>query len=400
VERPSGDRAAIEERLAAVGHAEAELVLRTGRGEHRLAGSGGRELTAERSAPLGAAELVLRAAEIDEPLRALFALFLRELPAPPAEAAPQPGHRLIGESPALLAAVERLRRFAPTRLPDLILGENGTGKELAAAAVHEWSGRGGRLVPLNCAGLPESLLLSELFGHARGAFTGADRERAGIFESARGGTAFLDEIGDLPLAAQGSLLRVLQEREVRRVGESLARRVDVRVVAATHRELAEMVERDCFRRDLFFRLKAATVVLPPLRERGGDVLLLADRFLAEQRRERAGVRLTAEARRLLLRHDWPGNVRELKNVLEAAAALTEDGRIAPDHLDLGASPAAAEPARDGSYHAQVESLRRRLITGALESGDGTLADAARRLGVSRQYLSQYVQKHGLRLRSR
>ncbi len=394
-DRPPGDRGAIEELLAEIGHPEAELLLRTAQGELRLAGGGGRELAAERAAPLGEGELVLRATEIDEPLRALFALFRRELPPPTADAT-EGDSSLAGESPALRAALDRLRRFAASELPVLILGENGTGKELAAAEIHRTSARAkGPWVPVNCAGLSETLLLSELFGHVRGAFTGADQPRAGVFEAARGGTVFLDEIGDLPLVAQGSLLRVLQEREIRRLGESLPRKVDVRVVAATNRDLEAMVDQGTFRQDLYFRLKVATLTLPPLRERGNDVLLLAERFLSPLRERRPELRLTPDGRRALTAHPWPGNVRELKNALEAAAALSEDGLVTPEHLDLRAAPA---PGGEGDYHRRLEAYRRRLIEGALAAAEGSLAGAARQLGVTRQFLSQYVRKYGLDVR--
>ena len=399
-EKPSGDRAAIEMLFAAVGHAEAELVLRGPDGERRLAGRGGRELPAERSCAFGEATLVLRAAEFDEPLRALFALMRRETPA--AESAPAASSQsgeFLGESPVLRAAIDRLRRFAGSELPVLILGENGTGKELAARLVHAASARAGApRVAVNCAGLAEALLLSELFGHARGAYTGADRERAGYFEAARGGTIFLDEIGDFAAGAQGSLLRVLQEKEIRRLGESLARRVDVRVVAATNRDLESMVEQGKFRQDLYFRLKAATVTLPPLRERGNDVLLLAEHALAGLRARRPELKLTPEARRALLAHAWPGNVRELLHVLEAAAMLCEDGRIAPEHLDLGTAPPPVKGSRPGDYHVETEAFRRRLIESALAACAGNLAAAARKLGVSRQFLSQFVRKYGIRVR--
>lgn len=394
--RPAGDPDAIESLLAAVGHSEAELVIRADSAEHRLAGTGARRLPAERVAAFGAAELVLRAESFDEPLRALFALFLRDVPSPPP---PEPADAvggMLGESPALRAALDRLRRFAASDLPVLILGENGTGKELAARLVHEASPRAtAPRIAVNCAGLSDTLLLAQLFGHARGAFTGADRERAGFFESARGGTVFLDEIGDFPAPAQGSLLRVLQEKEVQRLGESLPRRVDVRLVAATNRNLEAMVEEGRFRQDLYFRLKAATVVLPPLRERGQDALLLAEHFLEAQRRTRPGLKLTPEARRALAAHDWPGNVRELANVVAAAAVLSHDGRIAPEHLDLGGAAAAPAERADGGYHAQVETFRRRLIERALGDCEGNLAAAARKLGVSRQFLSQFVRKYGL-----
>ncbi len=392
-ERPAADRGAIEELLAAVGHPESELVVRGEDGEQRLAGGGGKRLAAERSAAWGEGELVLRAGEIDEPLRALFAIFRHELrPRIPEQEAP--ASSLLGESAILAASLDRLRRFAASDLPVLILGENGTGKELAAREIHRTSARRrGPWVPVNCAGLSETLLLSELFGHVRGAFTGADQTRAGVFESARGGTVFLDEIGDLPLAAQGSLLRVLQEKEIRRLGESLPRQVDARVVAATNRDLEAMVEQGSFRQDLYFRLKVATVSLPPLRERGKDVLLLTDRFLAAIRERGRDVRLTPDGRRALESHSWPGNVRELRNVLEAAAALADD-RLLPEHLDL----ATTTPSRvEGDYHHLIEGYRRRLIERALEASEGSLAGAARALGVTRQFLSQYVRKYGLKV---
>ncbi len=396
-ERPSGERAALEELLAAVGHPEAELVARGSDGERRLAGAGGRELPEERCALWGGGELALRATEIDEPLRTLFALFLRDLTAPAAASSTATDSPFGGESAALRAVLERLRKFAASELPVLILGENGTGKELAAVEIHRASSRRkGPWVPVNCAGLSETLLLSELFGHARGAFTGAERERAGVFETGRGGTVFLDEIGDLPLAAQGSLLRVLQEKEIRRLGESLPRKVDARIVAATNRNLEAMVEQGTFRQDLYFRLKVATVTLPPLRERTGDVPLLAERFLEGLRARRPELKLTPEARRALAAHSWPGNVRELKHTLEAAAALSDDGVIRPEQLEVHSSASAS--LGEGDYHRQLEAFRRRLIERALEASEGSLAGAARLLGVTRQYLSQFVKKNGLEVK--
>ena len=395
LEQPPADREAIERLFAAVGHPEAELRLRDARGERLLAGPGARPLAAERCVVHGEGELVLRAAEFDEPLRALFALLRREVEPPRAAPAETPGG-MIGDSPALAAAIDRLRRFAADDLPVLVLGENGTGKELAARMLHDASPRAGRpWVPVNCAGLSETLLLDHLFGHARGAFTGADRERAGVFETARGGTLFLDEIGDFPPAAQGSLLRALQEGEICRLGETLPRRVDVRVVAATNRDVEAMVEEGKFRRDLLYRLRAATVVLPPLRERGRDVLRLAEHFLDEARQRRPGLRLTPEARAALLAHPWPGNVRELRGALAAAVALCEDGRLAAQHLDLPAARPVAVGDSGGGYHARVEAFRRHLLEEALAESRGNLAAAARRLGVSRQYLSQFVKKYGL-----
>jgi DNA-binding NtrC family response regulator len=301
------------------------------------------------------------------------------------------GEEIAGESPALIAALDRLAKLAPGDMPVLILGESGTGKELAAKRLHRGSRRASRpFVPLNCAATSETLLLSELFGHVRGAYTGADRDRKGVFETADGGTVFLDEIGDLPLNAQGMLLRVLQEGEVRPVGESRSRKVNVRVLAATHRDLSAMVEQGTFRRDLFFRLKVGSVTLPPLRERGEDVLIIADRFLG---RVGSPSRLTREARAVLLAHDWPGNVRELENVLSVAVALAEGAPIAAKHLEL---PRPAETAAtDGSYHQRIEALRREMIIREMERCGGNRTAAARRLGLSRQSLSYLLRQLGI-----
>jgi DNA-binding NtrC family response regulator len=284
----------------------------------------------------------------------------------------------------MLRVLDAIERVAPASASVLIRGESGTGKELVARQVHRLSPRAnGPFLPINCAALSESLLLEDLFGHAKGAFTGADRDRAGIFETARGGTVFLDEIGDLPLAAQGKLLRVLQEKEVRRLGESAPRSVDVRVVAATHRDLAAMVRDKSFREDLYYRLRVAVVELPPLRERGADVVLLAEHFLARTSRGKRPCRLSRPARERLLAHRWPGNVRELENVLEVAAAFAEGGTIEREHLQLPETG----PAPAGSYHQQVETFRRRLVEEALRAAGGNRAEAARRLGLTRQALS-------------
>jgi len=383
-----------------------------------VAGEGDPEARVEELAAAAAGgRLVLRAARVDEPLRVLFRLALARADALVQAGAPRPaaagptelregppadaGSGLVGESPLLRAAVERAGRLARGDLPVLVRGESGTGKELLARHLHASSRRrDAPLVTVNCAALSESLILSDLFGHVRGAFTGADRDRAGVFETADGGTVFLDEIGDLPASAQGLLLRTLQEGEVRRVGESLPRKVDVRVLAATHRDLAAAVRDGSFRADLYYRLKGAAIELPPLRERGRDVLALAEHLLSSERVAAAagtdpaappGLSEGAAAR--LLAHRWPGNVRELVNVLSVGAALAaaDGGAILPDHLDLpepDGEPSAPPPA--GGYHEQVEAFRRRLVADALAASDGVQAAAARRLGLSRQALSYLV----------
>ena len=402
LERAPGDPEALAALLAGGGHPGAELSLITA-DELRLLvpGPGG---PVELAADLEAGRLALRAAAEDDALRAVFALAVRDLgrsaaPAAVSAAAPPaaPAGGLVGESPALRAALARIARLAPGDLPVLILGESGTGKELAARQLHRASARsGGPFLAVNCAALSETLLLSDLFGHARGAFTGADRDRKGVFESAHGGTVLLDEIGDLPLPAQGLLLRVVQEGEVRRLGESEARRVNVRVLAATHRDLPRMVEEGAFRRDLYFRLRVGCVELPPLRDRGDDVLRLAEHFLARLSNDRSGraersARLSSAARASLLAHGWPGNVRELQNVLALAATLAADGSIGPEHLEL---PAAGDAPR-GSYHRQIDDLRRRQVVEALERHPDNFSAAARWLGVSRQTFSYYVRRFGI-----
>ncbi|MFN7943558.1 MAG: sigma 54-interacting transcriptional regulator [Thermoanaerobaculia bacterium] len=396
-ERPPGDLEAARTLLDGLGHPEAALVYRGAAGERELlAGEG--PCGAEIARPLDAeGALLLRAASLDDPLRAAFSLLVREpLPLPrEAREADSGGAGLVGESPALAAALARLGRLAASEVPILLLGESGTGKELAAREAHRRSARQrGPWVPVNCAALSETLILSELFGHARGAFTGADRDRAGLFEAARGGTLFLDEIGDLPPAAQGNLLRVLQESEIRRLGETHARRVDVRVIAATHRDLVAEVAAGRFRQDLYYRLRVGIVTLPPLRERGDDVLLLAEHVLARERARRPGLRLSAAARRALAAHDWPGNVRELANALVAAAHLAPGPLIEPDHLDLPDRREAAEGAT-GTYHERVECFRRELVRRALDESGGRQAAAARKLGLSRQALSYLVRQLGV-----
>ena len=296
---------------------------------------------------------------------------------------------IVGESRALHEALRRLERLARGDLAVLIYGETGTGKELAARRLHAESPRRDRaFVAVNCAALSESLLLSELFGHARGAFTGADRDRAGVFETAHGGVVFLDEIGDLPTGAQGALLRVLQEGEVRRVGESKPRRVDVRVVAATHRHLDRLVERGTFRHDLYYRLNVATVRLPPLRERGEDAVVLARHFLAALDRD---LRLARDAEELLLRCAWTGNVRELRSVIQVAAAMHEgDGDLCARDFDLPPPPPAV-----ASYRGALDAERRRLLGEALTAAGGRRAEAARRLGITPQAVSYLVRRLGL-----
>ena len=297
---------------------------------------------------------------------------------------------------AQVADLERARRVLDAGIPVLVLGETGTGKELAARALHRNSVRAERpFVAVNCAAIPADLMESELFGHVKGAFTGAVSDRAGRFREAQGGTLFLDEVGDMPLPTQAKILRALQEREITPVGASRALPVNVRIIAATHRDLPDAVRQGRFREDLWYRLQVVPVHLPPLRERLGDVLLLAEHFL----RQGGGAspkRLGADAARLLLAHDWPGNVRELRNAMERAALLCPGPVIGPEHIGL--QPAAANgPAIDwnGPLAPAVAQLEREMVTRALAATMGNRAEAARRLGLSRQQLYRKLAEFGL-----
>jgi DNA-binding NtrC family response regulator len=248
---------------------------------------------------------------------------------------------LVGDAPAMREVIAHVAKVAPTTATVLVRGESGTGKELIARAVHDGSARSeGPFVAVNCAALPEALLESELFGHERGAFTGANADHQGLVETAHGGTLFLDEIGELPASAQARLLRMIQESEIRRVGATRVRKVDVRLVAATHRNLEQMVAQGAFREDLYYRLKVFEVHLPPLRERREDLPRLADVLLARacDRMGRSGLWLGQAALAAIVRHAWPGNVRELENAIERAVILSDGGEIPPALLALPPTP--------------------------------------------------------------
>jgi len=315
---------------------------------------------------------------------------------------------LIGQSEALKRVVDMAHRAAPTDLTVLVQGESGTGKEVLARAIHRLSVRkDGPFVPVNCAAIPEGLLESELFGHERGAFTGAVRARPGRFELAKEGTLFLDEIGDMPLSMQAKILRVLQEREFERVGGTRTMTADVRVIAATHRDLDAAVAQGTFRQDLFYRLQGVGIVLPPLRERVDDLPLLATHLLerAAQRLARQPAVLSPEALRCLWTYPWPGNVRELQHVLEGAMVLS-DGVIRPDHLPPAiqraaqARPAAPTgPVLSGSLDEALEEWERRMILDALQQTQGVQARAAKILGVSERSLWYRIKKLGIQVRT-
>ncbi len=311
--------------------------------------------------------------------------------------------RIIGRSAPLREALGRAAKVAPTDATVLVTGESGTGKELVARAVHHASLRaGGPFVALNCAALPETLLESELFGHERGAFTGAERQKPGRFELAAGGTLFLDEVAELSAAVQAKLLRVLQEREFQRVGGTTTLKADVRLIAATNRDLGRLVEEGRFREDLYYRLNVFSVHLPALRERGDDVLLLAAHFARDlaTRMGKAEAGLSREARETLLAHRWPGNIRELENAIERALIVSDGGLITSAQLALvarraDAAAADARPADAGAAPASLGEWERRMVTDALARAEGNRSEAARILGLTRSQLYTRLKRFGL-----
>lgn len=292
--------------------------------------------------------------------------------------------RLIGESDAIRLVRETIARVAPLPTSVLLTGESGTGKEVAARSLHSLSERVDKpFVPVNCAAIPPDMIESELFGHVKGAFTGAEGSREGIFMHAQGGTLFLDEMGDLPLALQGKLLRVLEDRRVRPVGSEREVPVDLRFVFATNADLARAVEEGRFRADLYFRINVMQIHLPPLNERDDDVQELADLFMRKlsQQLGMPPVQLEDEARAALARYDWPGNVRELRNVIERTLIL---GRFPLEQLGASRSPPRGTDESDGS----LADLERRHILSVLRDSGGNREEAARRLGVSRKTIDR------------
>jgi len=297
---------------------------------------------------------------------------------------------VVAESPAMQRCLQRVRDFADAEAPVVVLGESGTGKELVARSLHANGPRAARpFVAVNVAALPAELLESELFGHVRGAFTGATADRQGLLEAANGGTLFLDEIAEMPLPLQAKLLRALQEGEVRRVGEARTFGVDVRFVAATHRDLRAQVAAGTFREDLYYRLHVLVVRVPPLRERREDVLPLARSFLRAERRPAAG--FTPAAEKILLAHSWPGNVRELGNAVMHANALARGATIDREHLpEELLAPARPRPAVARTL-AEVE---REHVLRVLEACGGSPVEAAKVLGIGRNTLWRKLRSYG------
>ena len=321
---------------------------------------------------------------------------------------------IIGESPRMLEVLEAVRRVAPSDLPVLLLGESGTGKELLANAIHQNSRRfdglaapgepagrvAGRFVAINCAGLSETLLEDELFGHVKGAYTGASADRPGRFEHADGGTMFLDEVGDMPLAMQAKLLRVLENGEVVRVGSNEPLRVNVRVISATNSDLAARVQDKRFREDLYFRIKGATIVIPPLRERTSDIPLLADHFIRQAAKShgRKVQGITREAMRVLMRGDWPGNVRQLRNTIENMVVMASGERL--DVRDLP-EEVLRRPGKEAQQQFSRlaglpwEEVEKELIRSTLRKVSGNREEAAGMLGMGQRTLYRKIKEYGI-----
>jgi transcriptional regulator with GAF, ATPase, and Fis domain len=308
-------------------------------------------------------------------------------------------HNMVGASPGMRAVYDLIRRVAPTDSTVLIQGESGTGKELVARAIHRNSPRAtGPLVAINCAALTESLLESELFGHEKGAFTGATTQKKGKLELAQGGTLFLDEVTEMTAALQPKLLRVLQEREFERVGGTRTISADIRLVAATNRSLQRAVEAGTFRKDLYYRLNVVAVSVPPLRERPEDIPVLADYFIDKISRKRGTKTkaLAPETLACLISHDWPGNVRELENTIERALVLGATDVILPDDLPEEVLEARSATPSASQYHGGIRDAKKQLILQALERTKGSYLEAAQLLGVHPNSLLRLVRKLDLK----
>jgi len=304
---------------------------------------------------------------------------------------------LVAASPKMNAVIESAKKVAQSDSTVLLLGDSGTGKDLLARSIHSWGARHGRLfMPVNCVALSEELLESELFGHEKGAFTGASAQKRGKVEVADGGTVFLDEIGDMKPGLQAKLLRFLQNREFDRVGGTRAIKVDVRVIAATNRDLLQAVKAGTFREDLFFRLNVVTLTVPPLRERTEEIPQLAEFFLKKYCREakKPGIRISSQAMKMLTAYSWPGNVRELQNAIERAVVLKTGEMLAPEDFSLQPMDITPEQSElmNRPFHEAVERHKREIIRRALALAGGNQTKAAERLGLQRTYLARLIKQ--------
>ncbi|MCA9667888.1 MAG: sigma-54-dependent Fis family transcriptional regulator [Myxococcales bacterium] len=360
--------------------------------------------TAVQATKLGAFDFVEKPLSTDKLIITLDnALEIAGLRAENAELKKEQAHTdaMIGDSAAMREIFETIRKTAPTVGRVLITGANGTGKELVARALHNASPRSDKpFIKVNCAAIPHELIESELFGHEKGAFTGATTMRRGKFEQADGGTLFLDEIGDMSQSAQAKVLRVLQENELERVGGAETIRVDVRVVAATNKNLLEEIAAGRFREDLYYRLNVVPIELPPLRERKEDIRTLVTHFLADACRQhgKRQKRIEPQAISVLMQHDWPGNVRELKNSIERLVILVEEDEIRAEHAKVivpSAQSGAGHYRRGASLREMVAAAERDIIVGALEDNDAHVSRTAEALAIERSHLYKKMRALGI-----
>jgi len=308
--------------------------------------------------------------------------------------------QIIGNSPGMVRLIETIKQIAATNATVLVYGESGTGKELVSRAIHNNSlRRKGNFVALNCAALSESILESELFGHEKGSFTGASALRKGRFEYADGGTLLLDEVGDMPASTQVKLLRVLEQSEITRVGSNTPITVDVRIIAATHRRLEDLVKESAFREDLYFRLKVVTLTIPPLRERTEDIPLLVDHFVGDLagKYSKDITDVSGDVHRRLAQYDWPGNVRELRNCVEHMVVVDRDGVLGVDDLPDHIQPGEGAPVQNTQLVGMsLEQAERELIRNTLAQVDGNRVEAASILGIGERTLYRKIKEYGLR----
>lgn len=373
--------------------------MRLDQGRWRLEDAGSRNGTRVNGRSI--AHLVLADGDVIEVGRALL-LFRQALHAPPDARLdldvrdPRPSAGLCTLIPALAAEIEALERIAGSAIPVLLRGETGTGKEITARAVHALSGRKGAFVPVNCGAIPAALVESHLFGHARGAFSGAVRDELGFVRAADGGTLFLDEVGDLPAASEAALLRVLQEGEVVPVGTTRGVSVDLRIVAATHQPLEALVARGTFRADLLARLDGFTFALPPLRERREDIGLLVAALLRESHAPAGAVELSIEVGRALLRHDWPLNIRELGHCLARACTLAGGSPLELRHLPPQVRMSLeVEGESEGLAASSSEERLRAQLEGLLVEHEGNVAEVSRVLGKARMQVHRWLKRFAI-----